>query len=242
MFFKRLNGNSQLRQKKELACFVMFGAVVVLVGLTLVNATRFLAISTGVESIVQGATVQANADSDDADENLTRYKLLADALKKNNVFVPTVPKRHPVKEVSGILGNEVLIQGKWYKVGSTLGDAKIVAIEPTQAIIEWKGVEQAFIPFDATISKAPKRPQAKKAVAKGGKAERKVVKSGKGKKQKGDSSWARKMNVEELHKVRGQIAGYIEGLRAKGVTDPKKYEGAIKKMEVVDGAIWEKGN
>ena len=231
-----------LRQKKAVACFVMFGAVVVLVGLTLVNATRFLTMSTGVESIVQDASIQANADADDAEKNLTKYKVLAEALKRKNVFVPTLPKQHPVKEVSGILGNRVLIQGKWYKVGDTLGDAKIVAIGPAQAIIEWEGTEKAFIPFDATVSKAPKRSQAKKAVAKAGKANKVVVKSGKGKKQKGDTSWARKMSADELHKVRGQISEYIEGLRAKGITDPAKYEGAMKKMEVVDGAIWEKGN
>ena len=49
------------------------------------------------------------------------------------------------------------------------------------------------------------------------------------------------MNMDELRGVRGQIAEYMEGLRAKGVTDPEKYEGALKKMEVVEGAMWERG-
>jgi hypothetical protein len=69
-----------------------------------------------------------------------------------------------------------------------------------------------------------------------------LVKKGlkKEKKQKGKSDWAKKMSMEELHKVRWEIEEYIEKLRAKGVTNPKKYEGAFKKMEAVDEAMWEK--
>ena len=48
------------------------------------------------------------------------------------------------------------------------------------------------------------------------------------------------MSVDELHAVRGKIAEYIEGLRAKGVTDPEEYEGALEKMEIVERAIAEK--
>jgi hypothetical protein len=62
------------------------------------------------------------------------------------------------------------------------------------------------------------------------------------KKQKGKTDWASKMSMEELHKVRWEIEEYIEKLRAKGVTNPKKYEGAFKKMEAVEDAMWEKEN
>lgn len=69
-----------------------------------------------------------------------------------------------------------------------------------------------------------------------------LVKKGlkKEKKQKGKTDWTKKMSMEELHKVRWEIEEYIEKLRAKGVTNPKKYEGAFKKMEKVDEAMWEK--
>jgi hypothetical protein len=70
-----------------------------------------------------------------------------------------------------------------------------------------------------------------------------AVKEGwkKGKKKRGKTNWARNMSMDELHKVRWEIGEYIEGLRAKGVTNPKKYEGAFKKMEKVEDAMWEKG-
>ena len=45
------------------------------------------------------------------------------------------------------------------------------------------------------------------------------------------------MSMDELTKVREEIGRHIEGLREKGVTDPKEYEGAYKKMDAVDGAI-----
>jgi len=48
--------------------------------------------------------------------------------------------------------------------------------------------------------------------------------------------------MDELRNTREKIERYIEGLRAKGVTDPAEYEGALKKMEAVEGAIWERGD
>jgi len=133
-----------------------------------------------------------------------------------------------------------------------VGDAKIVAIGPTQVTIKWDGVEKVFFPFDATISEAPKRSQAKKAVVKAGKADMVVIQSGResmsdregrggGEKQRGDTNWARKMSMDELRGVHEKIAEYIEGLRAKGVRDPERYEGAMEKMEAVEGAMWERG-
>ena len=50
------------------------------------------------------------------------------------------------------------------------------------------------------------------------------------------------MSMDELHKLSWEIEEYIQGLRAKGVTDPEKYEGAFKKMEAVEDAMWEKEN
>lgn len=61
-----------------------------------------------------------------------------------------------------------------------------------------------------------------------------------GNKKGGDTDWARKMSMDELREVRGKIVEHIEGLKAKGVTDPEEYEGALEKMEVVEGAMSER--
>ncbi len=242
-----------LKEKKDLVSVILLGVSAFLAVLILVKVTGFFTAPARAENIVKAAIAQNNAVAEDMDKYFTKYQVLADELKKNNLFAPRAPKQHPVKEVLGIFGNEVLIKDKWYKVGDTVGDAKIVAIGPTQATIEWEGAEKAFLPFDAKISEAPKRSQSGKAVIKAGKADMVVIKSGResvsnrkgrkgGEKQKGDTNWARKMSMDELRGVRGQIAKYIEGLRAKGVTDPEKYEGALKKMEAVEGAMRERGD
>ena len=242
-----------LKVKKELVSNLLLGVSAFLAFLILVKVTGFFTASANPENIVKRAIVQNNTDTKDMDKYFAKYKALADELKKKNLFTPPPPKQHPVKEVLGILGNEVLIKDKWYKVDETVGDAKIVAIGPTQVTIEWEGKKKVFLPIDATV----KGSQAEKAVVKVGKADMVVIQSGresisdregksrgekqKGEKQRGDTSWARKMSMDELRRVRGKIAEHIDGLRAKGVRDPAAYEGAMRKMEAVEGAIWERG-
>ncbi|MCP4262585.1 MAG: hypothetical protein GY774_34545 [Planctomycetes bacterium] len=58
-----------------------------------------------------------------------------------------------------------------------MADAKIVAIGPTQAIIEWDGVKKAFLPFVTAISEAPRRSKSGRAVVKAGKADMVVIQS-----------------------------------------------------------------
>lgn len=174
----KLDYLKDLREKKELVSVVLLGVSAFLAVLILVKVTGFFTASAKAENIVKTAIAQNNADAGDMDKYFAKYKVLADELKKNNLFAPPAPKQHPVKEVLGILGNEVLIKDKWYKVGDTVGDAKIVAIGPTQATIEWEGKEKAFLPIDAAMPQAPKASRPGKAVTKGGEADMVVVQSG----------------------------------------------------------------
>ena len=50
------------------------------------------------------------------------------------------------------------------------------------------------------------------------------------------------MSMGELSKARGDIERYIEGLEKKGVRDPAAYEGAYKKMEMVEDAMADRGD
>ncbi len=74
-------------------------------------------------------------------------KSTADALKEKNLFTPKPPKQNPIKEVAGILGDEALINGNWYKAGKSVGDAKILAVEPTKVRISWNGQETELAPM-----------------------------------------------------------------------------------------------
>ena len=139
-----------LKGKKELVLVVLFGFSVLSAALILVKITGFFTASARAENLVKRAVEQNNMDARDTDKYFTKYKLLADALKKNNLFAPPPPKQHPVKEVPAIFGNEVLINNKWYKVGDMVEDAKITAIGPTNVKIEWEGREKVFAPISGS--------------------------------------------------------------------------------------------
>jgi hypothetical protein len=157
-----------LKEKKELVSVVLLVASAFLAVLILVKVTGFFATSARAESLVKKAIAQNETDPNDMDKYFAKYKVLADALKKNNLFVPPAQKQHPVNEVWGIFGNEVLIKDKWYKVGGTVGDAKIVAIGPTEVTIEWDGNKKTFAPIDAKGSSQPSGPRGSRAVASAG--------------------------------------------------------------------------
>jgi hypothetical protein len=128
------------------------GFFVVLVSL---KVTGFVTTSARAESLVKNAIEQGKPDAEEMEKRLADSKAIVDDLKKKNLFAPPPPKQHPVKEVMGILGNEAIINGKFYKVGDKIGDAKIVAIDATQVRIEWDGKEKVFSPIGAVASSAP---------------------------------------------------------------------------------------
>ncbi|MCH8118142.1 MAG: hypothetical protein IIC00_00270 [Planctomycetes bacterium] len=154
-----------LREKKELVSVVLLGVSAFLAVLILVKVTGFFTAPAKAELLVKNAVAQNNTDANDIDKYFAKYKALANELKKNNLFAPPAAKQHPVKEVWGIFGNEVLIKDKWYKIDDTVGGAKIVAIGPTEVTIEWDGKEKTFAPID---SKSSSQPGGSRATAKGG--------------------------------------------------------------------------
>jgi len=69
-----------------------------------------------------------------------------------SMFAP--PKKVQMPTCSAVLGDEALINDKWYKVGSTAGDAKIVAINPESVKILWEEKEHILVPFDVKVESA----------------------------------------------------------------------------------------
>jgi len=104
-----------------------------------------------------GTLAQSEHDPNRLKQSLGEAKKTVTALKQNNLFVKAPPKQNPVKQVEGILGGEVLIGGKWYKVGDKVADAKIVAIAATQVEVEWDGKKTSFSPI-ASVSAGPPAP------------------------------------------------------------------------------------
>jgi len=194
-----------LKEKKELVSVVLLGVSAFFAVLILVKVTGFFTASARAENLVKKAIAQNETDANDMGKYFAKYKVLADALKKNNLFVPSAPKQHPVKEVWGIFGNEVLIKDKWYKIGAGVGDAKIVAIGPTQVTIEWDGNKKTFAPIDSAGPTQPGGPRGSRAVATagqpgGGSAQMVAV---------GSASAGRPMGG------RGGMEGFVAGMRER---------------------------
>ena len=154
-----------LKNKDELIPTVLLGVSVFCGILILVKVTSFFMASARAESVVKRAIEQNTADPKDIEKQFAQSAAITEELKKDNLFAPPVPKQHPVKEVSGIFGDQVLIQNKWYGVGDMVKDAKIVAIGATSVTIEWDGKEKTFLPIESTFVEEKSGPRGRSATA-----------------------------------------------------------------------------
>ncbi|MGB2865850.1 MAG: hypothetical protein WBC05_21135 [Sedimentisphaerales bacterium] len=160
------NLKDHLKNKKELVPTVLLGVSVLCGILILVKVTSFFVASARAESVVKRAIEQSRTDPKNTEKQLASSAAITDELKKNNLFAPPIPPQHPVKEVSGIFGDQVFIKDKWYNVGDMVGDAKIIAIGPTSVTIMWDGKEKSFLPIQAVIAEDKSGPRGRTATTK----------------------------------------------------------------------------
>jgi len=152
-----------LKDKKESISIVLLGVSVFLAVCILLMVTGFFVTSARAEKLVKDTIAQSKPDPNDTEKYFAKSREVADELKKKNLFAPPPPKQQPIKQVLGIMGDEALINGTWYRVGAKVGDARIVAIEPTQIKFKWEGKEIALAPIDAASSPGKGMPARAKA-------------------------------------------------------------------------------
>lgn len=144
-----------LKQKKGLVSSALLALSVFSAGLTLVKVAGFFVTSAQAENAVKDAIKHSEPDAQNMTAQLDKAKKLAEALKKDNLFAPPGPKQNPIKAVTGIFGDEALINGRWYKAGAKLGDAKVLAVNPTSVETEWEGQKKTFSPIDGGGTSGP---------------------------------------------------------------------------------------
>lgn len=127
-----------------LAIAALLGALILLV------VARSFAATADARRIVARMTASPLADPSAAMDRQTKSGV--DELKKKHLFAPRAERKNPVTEVAGILGDAALINGRWYKQGDKVGDARIVAIEATKVTVAWDGQEKEFLPIDSSGS------------------------------------------------------------------------------------------
>ncbi len=146
------------RDKNGSVRFGLVAAAVLLASLAGAKVANCVVEPKRVESLIAHATAWNEQDPNRIAPYLEGMREVADALKEKNLFIKAPPPKHPVKQVDGILGNEVLIANKWYKAGDKIGEAKVVSVEPTQVTIEWNGNTKTFAPLAAASSGRPSGP------------------------------------------------------------------------------------
>jgi len=122
-------------------------ALAVLLGALIFLKIAGFFVSTSQARVLESQADAANVGRNDLKKLLAETKATAEELKKKNLFVLATPKQFPVSDVLGIMGQEALINGKWYKVGDRVAEARIAAIEPTKVKIVWNGQEKEFSPI-----------------------------------------------------------------------------------------------
>jgi len=141
-----------------------------------IKVSGFYTASARAESLIEQAKVQGENDPNIVKEYFDERKKEAEELVKKNLFAPPPPKKHPVQQVTGILGDTALINGKWHKVGDKIGDANVLEITPTYVKIEWEGKEKTYSPFDVEIKEEKKEQKSDKQEKKEEKKEQKKEK------------------------------------------------------------------
>lgn len=152
-----MNAREHERRIEPLA-MMLFAVAALLGAFMLLEIARFVTSLANAENTVAQVMRPTTAKANPGQPEAAQARLVVDGLKKNNLFAPPAAKQNPVSEVIGILGNEALINGQWYKAGAAIGDAKILAIEPTKVKIVWNGQEKEFTPIGATGSGGPAGP------------------------------------------------------------------------------------
>jgi hypothetical protein len=133
-----------------------FGAAAILAGaFAIAKGASYFRGPARIEGTVAGALGQNHREPNEIERYLQAAQESAAALKEKNLFIHKPPRQHPVKQVDGILGDEALIGDKWYQAGAKVGDATIVAVEPTAVRIEWDGEEKTFPPLAAAGNGRP---------------------------------------------------------------------------------------
>lgn len=146
-----------VKEKKNTISLLLLATSALLAILILIKLTDFFVTSGRQEKLIDQAALRCRIDPNATEKYLAKSKDTVEQLKKKNLFAPPPPKQHPVSEISGILGNEVLIRDKWYKVGDKISDAEILAIEPAQVKIKWNGTEKYFAPIASAGETPPEK-------------------------------------------------------------------------------------
>ncbi len=139
----------EMKIKQEWLSMALLGVSGVMVLVMVMEAADFFATSARAEKIVAAAISGGDNDANLAKKFLEEEKQRVERLKKENPFAaPPAKPENPIKDVD-IFGDGAFVNGKFCRVGDKVGDAEILAIEPTFVRYRWQEKEYTLSPFDS---------------------------------------------------------------------------------------------
>lgn len=136
----------------------MLAVTCLLAAVSVAKVARLFMISLRLEQAIKANTIVAAPTTEQVEKAIAASRTIADGLKKANIFIPAPAVRNPIDQVYAIMGDEVLINGRWYKAGDKVQDVNILAIEPTRVVIEWNSQRISLSPIQAAIEQEGGRP------------------------------------------------------------------------------------
>jgi hypothetical protein len=135
----------EMRRFEHVASRALMAAAVAMCGLLFVKAASVAVQAATAKTRVAEAFEASRKDADALD----RYKkAMQEKVKKaiaGDPFLPEALKPQP-PQPAGIMGDEALFNGQWYKVGSEVAGAKILRIDPLFVKLEFQGKETVVVP------------------------------------------------------------------------------------------------
>lgn len=126
-----------------------------LAAVTCAKAVMFSNRKTHIGDEIRKAIEAADVNIDVIKQFQANYSNAAEKLKNKSLFsAPGKEKVNPVKRVDAIMGSSARINDKWYEVGDTIGEAKLVSVNFADVTILWDGKETKFSPISAPTTYA----------------------------------------------------------------------------------------
>ena len=144
---------------KRSVCTGLFAFSLLLAALSFLRVAMFVGTTTEARLLARRIAPQVQSTASQIQEKAVDSQALVAGLKKRSLFTPPPSREHPVKDVSGILGNEAFIGDRWYRCHDKIGEATVAYIGPTEVRIEWDGQEKTFAPIQGGSPAGAKRPE-----------------------------------------------------------------------------------
>lgn len=134
-----------MKKYEAQAAKALLGIAIFMAAVVLFKMTTVIVHGATARSKVTAAFEATKKTAGALEEYKKRMQTVVDKAVEKNPFAPEAPKPMP-PQFAGIMGEEVLYNGQWYKVGQEVGGAKITKIDPAYVMVDFQGKQTVVVP------------------------------------------------------------------------------------------------